>query len=334
MVIKVNSQRLRSGSPAPSCGSLFTAYPAKEDITSPPPDPERSQSSALSLLDQKPEPTADWETESVTRRETKTVLELKTEAIFIPQPELHRKSDQVHEPATTSCEEGILMEYDFMGWSLANIPAIEVSCISAGPAQLQVFCVFADPAQLHVSCVSDDPTQPPSPASTTQDRQFFSPAFTGSLKFLGIFNVSLLRESAWGLSVASSTLASGSPVSASGHQAHHSTLACRPVGSTLAPPPSAPPWPIVNLPDQWTSGPSAAHCAFTPTAPSWSSVPTAVPQSSGTLTLPQLLVTVATPWPPGPMVLSVSLSPWLHLGFHLSPLRLRRSVTRFCLDRL
>jgi hypothetical protein len=64
---------------------------AEEGITNPTPDPEHSQSSALSTMDQKPEPTTDWETEPA----MKTAPELKTEAIFVPKPETHRKSDQV-----------------------------------------------------------------------------------------------------------------------------------------------------------------------------------------------------------------------------------------------
>lgn len=147
-----------------------------------------------------------------------------------------------------------------------------------GHAQLQVSCSFAGPAHLQVFCDSDGPTQPPSPASSTQDSQFLSPVSAGSLQFLSIFSVfsTLLHGSTCSLLVACSTLESGSPVSALGHQAHHYTSSHRPfVSSPLSST-------LVSCHSAWSMDfrHSAALCSSTSLAPSGSTWPLALPWSS------------------------------------------------------
>lgn len=55
----------------------------------------------------------------------KKAPEITTEAIFVPEPEHHRESDQVRMPALASVEEGILMEYDGIERSPTHSPAAE-----------------------------------------------------------------------------------------------------------------------------------------------------------------------------------------------------------------
>lgn len=74
---------------------------------------------ATPSIDQEPEPTADSEPT------TKTAPEITTEAIFVPEPEHHRESDQVRKPAPASIDAGILVEYDVLEWSPTHYPAAE-----------------------------------------------------------------------------------------------------------------------------------------------------------------------------------------------------------------
>lgn len=71
-------------------------------------------------MEQEPKPTADKETKPI----TKTVPET-TKAIFVLKPKPHRESDQECEPAPTSVEVTILVEYEGMEWSPAYTPASE-----------------------------------------------------------------------------------------------------------------------------------------------------------------------------------------------------------------
>lgn len=79
--------------------SLFTICPTEEDVTCPTPEP--NQTSATPTMHR------------------------EYEAIFVLEPEPHMESDQLFEPTTLSCEEGILVECDGMGRSPAHTPAAE-----------------------------------------------------------------------------------------------------------------------------------------------------------------------------------------------------------------
>lgn len=67
---------------------------------------EPSKTSATTDTDQEPVPTADSEPA------TKTVPKSIMVVVIVLELEPHRESDQVCEPAPTSIEEDILVEYD------------------------------------------------------------------------------------------------------------------------------------------------------------------------------------------------------------------------------
>lgn len=100
-------------------------------------DPEPSQPLAKPTTDHQPESTAD----------SKPVPAMKPEqmpeAFFVPEPKTILESDQVQEPAPTSIMEGVLLEFECMRYSpkspfTAVSNQLQVSCISAGSAQLQM----------------------------------------------------------------------------------------------------------------------------------------------------------------------------------------------------
>ncbi|XDV48519.1 hypothetical protein PO909_017918 [Leuciscus waleckii] len=73
------------------------------------PDQEHSKTLTTSTTEQEPKPTADKETKPITKTVPETI-----EAIFVLEPKPHRESDQEYEPAPTSVNVTILVEYEGM----------------------------------------------------------------------------------------------------------------------------------------------------------------------------------------------------------------------------
>lgn len=107
----------------------FTICLVDEDITSPTPDPQPSQPSALP-----PEPTADSEPKPA------MTIEQSPEANFITEPEPNLESVEFCELATASVIEGILVDFTGMDWS----PALTLT------AEVQTQSWFAGFHQLHL----------------------------------------------------------------------------------------------------------------------------------------------------------------------------------------
>lgn len=95
------------------------------DITSPTPNPEPSQPPPTHGTEQTPEPNADSKPKPVMMHEPVK----RTELIIAPEPEPHRESDQVREPATPCIAVGLLVEY-MRAWRKAppKFPQLRVNC--------------------------------------------------------------------------------------------------------------------------------------------------------------------------------------------------------------
>lgn len=93
-------------------GSPFTSCPAEKDFTSTAPHPEPSQPNLTSCTE---------------------IFGTKTEQIIALEPELHRNSDQVHEPTRLSVPVRLLVETEGMEGSPAHSPAtVEELCVASG----------------------------------------------------------------------------------------------------------------------------------------------------------------------------------------------------------
>lgn len=112
------------------CISSYTVCLKDEDNTSPSPDPEHSEPSAMPTAGHKPEPTADLEHKPA----TKIKPEQLPEAMFVPEAE----PESVFEPATASVTEGTLVEFVSMDWSPAHTPIAEVREMSWAHNELKL----------------------------------------------------------------------------------------------------------------------------------------------------------------------------------------------------
>ncbi|ROK35745.1 hypothetical protein DPX16_17488 [Anabarilius grahami] len=261
--------------------------------------PEPSYPPPTHYTELKPEPT----TEEEPKLATMPVPVIKTEPTIAPEPKPKGKSDQVCVPTIMCIAVGLLMELEGMEKSPAHTPVagselqlastycfmkeeedIFLTLLSpVGPAQHQVSCVSTGSSQLEVSCVSRDPAQLPSPTSSSKANQSVGLTSIGSCQLLSssIVYSNMLRGCALDLLITCSTLERGFPGSTSSHRAYHYILACRPVGSALAPPS------LVLM---------APQGSLVPLALPWSSVTPALPQYASTLSPPWLLSPWTPPW--------------------------------------
>ncbi|ROI62437.1 hypothetical protein DPX16_5110 [Anabarilius grahami] len=277
-------------------GSAFTICPGEDNITSPTLDPEPSQPSPH-CTDTMPEPTADRGLESATMHEPVPAPEKGTEPTIAPEPEPHRASDKVREPATLCVAVGLLVEFEGMEEDSAHTPTTEgelqlasvncfydieedarmlkVFCAHDGPILRKVSCSPAGSVQHEVSCVSRVPSQPLSPTSSLKVSQSVSPTSADSLQPLSFsYETTIVYGFASGLQISSFAQACGFPGSTSSRRSHHSTSARRfylgsplsqlhQITTVLMAPlgslvPLTPPWSNVALHVPRTSEPSAA----------------------------------------------------------------------------
>ncbi|XP_058606809.1 uncharacterized protein LOC131524086 [Onychostoma macrolepis] len=225
-----------------------------------------------------PEPTADGEPEPIATHEPSQ--EGATELEIAPEPEPHRPSDQVREPATSHATVEVTVEREGAEESPAHCTAAEVSNYPEWPTYLDFPPTLPLlPPPIIPATSARPPLHPGSPSAHPQP----------TICAVGSPRVCLSPSASWLGDPSSPPPASESwtPPRPSDPAAPPRLLAPSSPPSPIGPPappgsfvPPAPPWSVIIPPSPQDSTPPAVPRCSAPPAPLGSSLPPAPPGSS------------------------------------------------------